>query len=136
LDYIFSQLNEKLILITLYQIMQFDMEQKQKQKRVYRKKCRGGLANCKNYVGDYKDVDGVGCCEQCDKYVDENPYDPYWEQMEQEFSSSPEYEKLEKNGFLATFAYDKAFEKFQASYEPWPIMRRRMAQKVYSNKTT
>jgi hypothetical protein len=107
--------------------MQFDMEQKQK--RVYRKKCRGGLANCKNYIGDYKDVDGVGCCEQCDKYIDDNPYDPYWEQMEQEFSSSPEYEKLEKNGFLATFAYDKAFEKFQASYEPWPTMRRRMAKK-------
>jgi hypothetical protein len=50
--------------------------------------------------------------------------------MEQEFSSSLEYEKLEKNGLLEdTDAYDKAFEKFQASYEPWPIMRRRMAKK-------
>ena len=36
------------------------MEKKAKVKRVYRKKCRGGLPKCKNYVGDYKDVDGVG----------------------------------------------------------------------------
>jgi hypothetical protein len=41
------------------------------------KRCKGGLSSCKKYVGNYKDVEGVGCCEECDKYVDENPYDPY-----------------------------------------------------------
>jgi hypothetical protein len=107
-----------------------DSEQKQKIKRVYRKKCRGGLPKCKNYVGNYKDVDGVGCCEQCDKYIDENPYDPYWEQMEQDFHNSEECEELEKKGLLEdSDAYDEAFEKFQESYEPWPEMRRRMAKK-------
>jgi hypothetical protein len=114
--------------------MQFDMEQKQK--RVYRKKCRGGQPDCKNYVYSYKDIDGVGCCEKCDKYIDDNPYDPYWEQMEQNFSSSPECEELEKNGLLEdSDAYDKAFEKFQASYEPWPVMRRRMAKYVFTKTT-
>jgi len=50
--------------------------------------------------------------------------------MDQEFSSSLEYEELEKMGLLEdSNAYDKAFEKFQASYEPWPIMRRKMAKK-------
>jgi hypothetical protein len=108
----------------------------QKQKRIYRKKCRGGQPDCKNYVYSYKDIDGVGCCEKCDKYVDDNPYDPYWEQMEQNFSSSPECEELEKNGLSEdTHAYDKAFEKFQASYEPWPVMRRRMAKYVFTKTT-
>jgi len=64
------------------------MDKKVKQTR--KKKCQGGLPNCKNYIGDYKDVEGVGCCEQCDKYVDDNPYDPYWEQMEQLFEDSKE----------------------------------------------
>lgn len=91
-----------------------------------RKRCTGGLASCKNYVGTYKDVEGVGCCEQCDKYVDDNPYDPYWEQMEQAFSDSPEYEELEKNGLAD--AYEKAFEKYQETYESWPVMRRRMVK--------
>jgi hypothetical protein len=108
-----------------------EKEKQQKTKRVYRKKCRGGLPKCKKYVGDYKDVDGVGCCEECDKYVDENPYDPYWEQMEQDFENSREYEKLADNNLLDdTVAYEKAYEKFQESYEPWPEMRRRMAKKT------
>jgi hypothetical protein len=95
-----------------------------------RKRCRGGLPSCKNYVGDYKDVDGVGCCEDCDKYVDENPYDPYWEHMEIEFEDSKEYEELEKAGLKDDYdAYEKAFEKYQQTYEPWPTMRRRMASK-------
>jgi hypothetical protein len=103
---------------------------KQKTKRVYRKKCRGGLPKCKNYVENYKDVESVGCCEQCDKYVDENPYDPYWEQMEQNFHNSEAYEELEKKSLLEdSDAYDTAYEKFQESYESWPVMRRRMAQK-------
>jgi hypothetical protein len=106
------------------------MEHTLKAKKPRGKKCSGGLPSCKSYVGDYKDVDGVGCCEKCDKYVDENPYDPYWEQMEQEFSSSEEYEELEKNNLLENeAAYEKAYEKFQANYESWPDMRRRMAKK-------
>jgi hypothetical protein len=120
--------------------MQFDMEQKQKQKqkqkRVYRKKCRGGQPNCKNYIGDYKDVECLGCCEQCDKYIDDNPYDPYWEQMEQNFEDSEEYAELEKNGLLEdSDAYDAAFEKYQESYEPWPVMRRRLAKYVLTKTT-
>jgi hypothetical protein len=100
----------------------------QKFKSLNRKKCSGGLANCRNYVGDYKDVEGVGCCEQCDKYVDENPYDPYWENMEQDFGNTKEYEKLERRGLLEDYdAYQDAFERYQESYEPWPDMRRRMA---------
>jgi hypothetical protein len=56
--------------------------------------------------------------------------------MEQNFSSSPECEELEKNGLLEdSHAYDKAFEKFQASYEPWPVMRRRMAKYVFTKTT-
>jgi len=107
-----------------------EKEQKQQTKRVYRKKCRGGLPKCKNYIENYKDVDSVGCCEKCDKYVDENPYDPYWEQMEQEFHNSEEYEELEKKGLLEdSDAYDAVYEKYQESYEPWPVMRRRMAKK-------
>jgi len=93
-----------------------------------RKRCIGGQPDCKNYVGDYKDIDDVGCCEQCDKYVDENPYDPYWEHMDNDFENSKEYEELEKNGQLEDAeAYEKAFEKYQANYESWPDMRRRMA---------
>ena len=94
------------------------------------RKCRGGLPSCKNAVGDYKDIDDVGCCQQCDQYIDENPYDPYWEQMEQLFEDSKEYEELEKSGNIENMdAYEKAFEKYQASYEPWPDMRRRMAKR-------
>jgi len=95
-----------------------------------RKRCSGGLPLCKNYIGDYKDVEGIGCCEQCDIYVDENPYDPYWEQMEQEFSESVQYQELENNNLAEdTDAYEKAFEEFQANYESWPVMRRRMAKR-------
>jgi len=102
------------------------METKPTAKR--RKKCSGGLPKCKNYVGDYKDVEGVGCCLQCDIYIDDNPYDPYWEQMEYNFSNTKEYEELEKNGLLEdNDAYEKAFEKYQETYESWPVMRRRMA---------
>jgi hypothetical protein len=105
-------------------------KEKEKTKRIYRKKCIGGLDKCKNYIGNYKDVEGIGCCEQCDKYVDENPYDPYWEQMEQEFENSDEYKELEEKGLLEDGdSYEVAFEWFQKSYEPWPIMRRRMAKK-------
>lgn len=106
------------------------MEQGSKPKRTYTKRvklCCGGMPQCKNIVGDYKDVEYVGCCEQCDKYVDENPYDPYWEHMEQKFGDSEEYAELEKGGLLEDYdAYEKAFNKYQKTYEPWPIMRRRM----------
>ncbi len=103
---------------------------KTKQKKPRNKRCSGGLATCKNFIGDYKDVEGVGCCEQCDKYIDENPYDPYWEHMEQAFGNSKEYEEFQKS-FLAEdyTAYERAYEKFQETYEPWPEMRRRMAKK-------
>ena len=108
----------------------YKMDKIPKQKRIYRKKCVGGLSNCKNYVGDYKDIEGVGCCEECDKYIDDNPYDPYWEHMEQDFSNSKDYEEAEKSGLLEHVGgYEKAFEKFQESYEKWPDMRRRMAKK-------
>jgi len=104
--------------------------EKTKTKTIRRKKCRGGLLNCNNYVGEYKDVDCVGCCEQCDKYVDDNPYDPYWEHMEQEFSYSEEYKALVNNDLLDNYTeYERAFEKYQANYESWPDMRRRMAKK-------
>jgi hypothetical protein len=99
-------------------------------KPVRNKRCQGGLPSCKKYVGEYKDVEGVGCCEECDKYVDENPYDPYWEQMDQDFSNSDEYEELVKNNLEENHeAYEKAFEKYQETYEPWPVMRRRMAKR-------
>jgi hypothetical protein len=88
------------------------MNKNTKPKRTYRRRCRGGLPDCKNIVGLYKDVDGVGCCEQCDKYVDENPWDPYWEHMEQEFGDSEEYAELEKAGLVENYdAYEKAYEK-------------------------
>ena len=95
-----------------------------------RKKCRGGLPECKNLVSlNYKDVDGVGCCENCDKYIDNNPYDPYWDQMQESFGTTKEYEELEKAGLLDDYdIYEKAFEKFQKTYESWPDMRRRMAK--------
>jgi hypothetical protein len=100
-------------------------------KKNSRKKCQGGQPGCKNYVGEYKDIDDVGCCKQCDDYIDENPYDPYWEHMENEFEDSKEYEELEKAGLKDDYdAYEKAFEKYQANYEPWPTMRRRMAAKM------
>ena len=104
-----------------------------KPKRTRRKRCQGGQPKCKNYVGDYKDVEGVGCCEHCDKYIDENPYDPYWEQMDQDFEFSKEYEELAAKNLLEDHdAYEKAFEKYQENYEPWPIMRRRMAARNIS----
>jgi len=104
--------------------------EKEKTKRIYRKKCRGGLDKCKNYIGNYKDVEGIGCCEQCDKCVDENPYDPYWEHMEQEFENSDEYKELEEKGLLEDGdSCDAAYKKYHKSYEPWPIMRRRAAKK-------
>lgn len=107
----------------------FDMNKEAKPKRVYRKKCCGGFTGCKIYVGEHKDVDGAGYCESCDKYIDENPWDPYWEHMEQEFGDSEEYAELEKAGLVEDYdAYEKAYEKYQANYEPWPIMRRRMAE--------
>jgi hypothetical protein len=103
-------------------------------KTIRRKRCRGGLEKCKNYVGDYKDVEGVGCCEQCDKYIDENPYDPYWEHMEQDFGNSKECRQLEEQGLVEdSDAYEKAFEEYQKNYEPWPIMRRKMAKKSLAN---
>jgi len=106
-----------------------EMTTNPKPKTIRRKKCQGGLPNCKNFVGNYKDIDGVGCCEQCDKYIDDNPYDPYWEHMEQDFGESKECQELEENGLMDNHeAYEKAFEKFQESYESWPIMRRRMAK--------
>jgi len=107
-----------------------DMNKEAKQKRVYRKKCRGGFDGCKIYIGDHKDVDGIGYCESCDNYIDENPWDPYWEHMEQEFGESEEYAELEKAGLVEDMdAYEKAYEKYQANYEKWPVMRRRMAEK-------
>jgi hypothetical protein len=111
---------------------QKDQKQKTNSKKVAirGKKCSGGQAECKNYVGNYKDVEGVGCCEQCDKYIDENPYDPYWEHMEQEFEFSKEYEKLDQNCLLEdTEEYEKEYDKYQETYESWPVMRRRMAKK-------
>jgi len=50
--------------------------------------------------------------------------------MEQAFEDSKEYEDLEKQNLLEDYdAYEKAFEKFKESYESWPVMRRRMANK-------
>lgn len=95
-----------------------------------RKRCRGGQPDCKNWANGYKDVDDVGCCEQCDKYIDDNPYDPYWEQMEDAFSNSELYKSVKKNGL----EYEKAFETFQEGYEPWPQMRRRIALKEKKRK--
>jgi hypothetical protein len=93
-------------------------------------KCIGGQPGCNNYVNGYKDVEEVGCCEECDKYIDENPYDPYWEQMANEFSSSKEYKKLKQKKLLDNEnEYEKAYQKYCDNYESWYIMRRRMAKK-------
>ena len=90
--------------------------------------CYGGLPNCMNVVGAYKDVEGVGCCERCDWYVDGNPDDPYWELMAQGFENSEEYAELATAGLLDdSDAYEIAYEKYQDNYESWPVMRRRMA---------
>ena len=94
------------------------------------KRCSGGQPNCKNYVGNYKDVEDVGCCKTCDDYIDENPYDPYWEQMEQAFGETKEAEAARLTEDAD--AYESAFEKFQETYEPWPDMRRRMAKGKFS----
>jgi hypothetical protein len=49
--------------------------------------------------------------------------------MEQEFGESEEYAELEKAGLVEdSDAYEKAYEKYQANYEKWPVMRRRMAE--------
>jgi hypothetical protein len=105
------------------------MEKVQKPKRMYRKKCRGGQPNCKNYVGDYKDVESFGCCEECDKYIDNNPYDPYWEHMNNDFENSKQYEELEKNGLHHDpDAYQDAYERYVQYYESWPAMRRRLVK--------
>lgn len=104
------------------------MNKEAKQKRVYRKKCCGGFTGCKIYVGSHKDVDGAGYCESCDNYIDENPWDPYWEHMEQQFGDSKEYAELKKAGLVEdSDAYEEAYEKYQVNYEKWPVMRRRMA---------
>ena len=99
-------------------------------------KCRGGRDKCPNMVGDYKDVDGVGCCEDCDREVDENPYDPYWEQMANEFEGSPEYQELQRLNLVDdSDAYELAYSKYQRNYEPWPQMRRRMAREERERET-
>jgi len=93
-------------------------------------KCIGGQPDCNNYVNGYKDVDGDGCCEDCDKYIDENPYDPYWEHMANEFTSSKEYKELKKKKLVNNEdEYEKAYQKYQDNYESWYDMRRRMAKK-------
>jgi hypothetical protein len=54
--------------------------------------------------------------------------------MQDAFGNTKEYKELEKVGLLEdNDAYEKAFEKFQETYEPWPVMRRRMA-KCNNNK--
>ena len=93
-------------------------------------KCIGGQPGCTNYVNGYKDVDGNGCCEDCDKYIDDNPYDPYWEHMANEFTSSKEYKELKKKKLVNNEdEYEKAYQKYQDNYESWYDMRRRMAKK-------
>jgi len=96
-------------------------------------KCSGCYRDCNNYLEGYKDVDDCGCCKSCDDYIDDNPYDPYWEQMANEFSSSKEYKTLKRKGKLDdSVAYEVAYEKYQANYESWPKMRRRMAKKDFN----
>jgi hypothetical protein len=93
-------------------------------------KCSSCYRNCNNYLNGYKDIDDCGCCKSCDDYIDDNPYDPYWEQIANEFSSSKEYKALKRKGKLDdSDAYEIAYEKYQANYESWPKMRRRMAKK-------
>ena len=93
-----------------------------------RKRCQGGLPECKNLVSlNYKDIDGVGGCEECDKYVDDNPYDPYWDQIKEAFGNTKEYEELEKSGLLDDYdVYEKAFEKFQETYYTLKYLLRRL----------
>ena len=92
-------------------------------------RCKGGQPGCKKFIKGYEDVEGVGCCEECDRYIDENPYDPYWEHMSNEFESSKEYKELKKKKLLEdNDEYEKAYEKYQENYEKWPDMRRRMAR--------
>jgi len=91
------------------------MENTTKPKRIYKKKCNGGQPSCKNCVGDYKNVKGVG---YCDKYIDNHPYDPYWEHMNNDFENSKEYEELKKNGLLQdTGVYRDAYERYVQYYE-------------------
>jgi hypothetical protein len=53
--------------------------------------------------------------------------------MDQAFEFSKEYEELVAKNLLEDHdAYEKAFEKYQENYEPWPIMRRRMATRNIS----
>jgi hypothetical protein len=98
-------------------------------------RCKGGQPGCNKFIKGYEDVEGVGCCEECDRYIDENPYDPYWEHMANdfEFESTNEYKKLQEKNLLEDNdaydkAYEKAYEKYQENYEKWPDMRRRMAR--------
>jgi hypothetical protein len=49
--------------------------------------------------------------------------------MQDAFGNTKEYEELKKAGLLEdNDVYEKAFEKFQETYEKWPDMRRRMAK--------
>jgi hypothetical protein len=102
-----------------------------KKLKTRKKNCVGGFPWCKTYIGGFKDVDGAGYCGSCDKCVDRNPWDPYWEHMNNEFGESGEYKELEKAGLVEdTDAYDKAYEKYRKNYEKWPDMRRRMAKEA------
>ena len=74
------------------------------------KNCVGGFSGCKSCTGDYMDVDGERSCDSCDKYLDQNPWDPYWEHMHTDFGESKEYKELEKAGtcfFLPLHAFLK-----------------------------
>ncbi len=48
------------------------------------------------------DADGERYCDSCDKYLDQNPWDPYWEHMHTDFGESKEYKELEKAGALSS----------------------------------
>jgi hypothetical protein len=86
---------------------------------------------CNNLLNGYKDIDDSGICDRCCRRVDETPYDPYWEHMANDFSSSPEYKQLKKQKLLKNEkAYEAAYEKYQENYESWYDMRRRMAGKA------
>ena len=93
-------------------------------------KCSGCYRDCNNYLEGYKDIDDCGCCKSCDDYIDDNPYDHYWEQMANDFSSSKEYKALKRKGKLNVHvAYEDAYKTYQDNYESWPEMRRRMTKK-------
>ena len=93
-------------------------------------KCSGCYRDCNNYLEGYKDIDDCGCCKSCDDYIDDNPYDSYWEQMANDFSSSKEYKALKRKGKLNVHvAYEDAYKTYQDNYESWPEMRRRMTKK-------